>query len=79
MVYEAATRGGHARKFAYFLSIRFGPPLRANPLGELLVCRRIGSMEYNEHFLDRSEGQEIQLFTVGLQESLSIDVQLQKS
>jgi len=54
-------------------------------LGELAVCRRTGSVsEYSEQFLSLlarvgplSDTQQVQLFTVGLQPPLSIDVQIQ--
>jgi hypothetical protein len=73
------------RRFCELLDLRFGPPLRANPLGELVACRRTGSVaEYQERFLalltragPLTEDQQIQLFVAGLQEPLSIDVQLQ--
>jgi hypothetical protein len=73
------------RRFCELLDLRFGPPLRANPLGELAACRRTGSVaEYQERFLalltragPLTEDQQIQLFVAGLQEPLSIDIQLQ--
>jgi hypothetical protein len=41
------------RHFTELLDMRFGPPLLANPLGELAACRHIGSIaDYQEHFLD---------------------------
>lgn len=54
------------------------------PLGELASCRRRGTVsDYTERFLELlprtgplSSDQQIQLFTMGLQESLSIDVQM---
>jgi hypothetical protein len=73
------------RRFCELLDLRFGPLLRANPLGELAACRHTGSVaEYQERFLalltragPLTEDQQIQLFVAGLQEPLSIDVQLQ--
>ncbi|WVZ49394.1 hypothetical protein U9M48_000760 [Paspalum notatum var. saurae] len=73
------------RRFTELLNLRFGPPIQSNPLGELAACRRSGSVEdYSTRFLDLlaragplSEGQQVQLFTAGLQEPLSIDVQIQ--
>jgi hypothetical protein len=73
------------RRFSELLEMRFGPPLRSNPLGELIACRRTGTVaDYQERFLalltragPLTESQQIQLFLAGLQEPLSIDVQLQ--
>ena len=73
------------RRFAELLNFRFGPPVRACPLGELASCRRTGTVDaYTERFLELlpragpfSTDQKIQLFTPRLQEPLSIDVQLQ--
>jgi hypothetical protein len=73
------------RRFTELLNLRFGPPLRANPLGDLAACRRTGSVEdYSEQFLSLiacagtlTESQQVQLFTVGLQPPMSIDVQIQ--
>jgi hypothetical protein len=71
--------------FAELLNLSFGPPVRACPLGELASCRRTGTVDaYTERFLELlpragplSMNQKIQLFTLGLQEPLSIDVELQ--
>lgn len=73
------------RRFSKLLNLRFGPPLRSCSLGELASCRRTGIIsDYMERFLELlprvgplSADQQIQLFTMGLQEPLSIDVQLQ--
>jgi hypothetical protein len=73
------------RRFTELLNLRFGPPLRANPLGDLAACRRTGSVEdYSEQFLSLlaragtlTESQQVQLFTVGLQPLMSINVQIQ--
>ncbi|WVZ58046.1 hypothetical protein U9M48_008358 [Paspalum notatum var. saurae] len=70
------------RRFTELLNLRFGPPLRSCPLGKLAACRRTGSVaDYSERFLDLlahagplTEPQQVQLFTKGLQEPLSIDV-----
>ena len=32
------------RRFSELLNTRFGPPLRSNPLGELMACKRTGSV-----------------------------------
>jgi hypothetical protein len=73
------------RRFSELLNTRFGPPLRSHPLGELTTCRRTGAVtEYQDRFLELlaragtlTENQQVQLFTVGLGEPLSLDVQLQ--
>ncbi|WVZ92756.1 hypothetical protein U9M48_038799 [Paspalum notatum var. saurae] len=73
------------RRFTDLLNIRFGPPIRANPLGELAACRRSGTVhDYATNFMDLlaragplSEPQQVQLFTAGLQEPLATNVQLQ--
>lgn len=72
-------------RFWELLDLCFGPPLRSNPLGELAACRRTGTVaDYQERFLalltcagPLTESQQMQLFVAGLQEPLSIDVQLQ--
>ena len=39
------------RRFTELLNLRFGPPLRSNPLGELVVCKRTSSVvDYQGHF-----------------------------
>ncbi|KAK3121969.1 hypothetical protein QOZ80_8BG0663410 [Eleusine coracana subsp. coracana] len=39
--------------FNDLLNMRYGPPIRSNPLGELAACRRTASVEdYQERFLD---------------------------
>jgi hypothetical protein len=73
------------RHFSELLNTRFGPPLRAHPLDELTMCRRTGTVtEYQDRFLGLlaragtlTEHQQVQLFTVGLGEPLSLDVQMQ--
>jgi len=74
-------------QFVDAINRRFGPPLRSNPLGELTHLRRTSTVdEYQEKFLlllarceDVTEAQQIAIFTAGLQQPLSIDVELQKS
>jgi hypothetical protein len=66
------------------LNSRFGPPLRSNPLGELMACRRTCSViKYQDRFealLPRAgaltKAQKVQLFTAGLQPPLSLDVEI---
>ncbi|WVZ95670.1 hypothetical protein U9M48_041404 [Paspalum notatum var. saurae] len=62
------------RCFSELVEIHFGPPLRANQMGELVACRRTGTVEdYSTRFLERlarvpdplRERQQIQLFTAG--------------
>lgn len=72
------------RRFTELLNLRFGPPLRSNPLGELAACKRTGSVvDYQDRFqalLPRAgrltEAQRVQLFTAGLQPPLSLDVEV---
>lgn len=72
------------RRFSELLNLRFGPPIRFNPLGELMACKRTGSVaEYQDRFealLPRAgtltEAQRVQAFTAGLQPPLSLDVEL---
>lgn len=72
------------RRFTELLNLRFGPPLRSNPMGELMVCKRTSSVaEYQARFealLPRAgpleEEQRIQAFTAGLQPPLSHDVEM---
>ena len=66
------------------LYLRYGPPLRSNPLHELASCKRTGTIEeYQDRFqalLPRAgrldEEQRVQLFTGGLQPPLSLDVEV---
>ena len=72
------------RRFSELLNLRFGPPIRSNPLGELMACKRTGTVaEYQDRFealLPRvgalTEAQKVQAFTAGLQPSLSLDVEM---
>lgn len=72
-------------RFTDFVNMRFGPPIRSNPLGELAQLRRTGSVEeYQRQFLallcradPLSPTQEVQLFTAGLMKPLRTDVELQ--
>jgi hypothetical protein len=39
------------RRFKELLHLRYGPPLRSNPLFELVDCRRTSTVtEYQDHF-----------------------------
>jgi hypothetical protein len=62
------------RRFSELLDQRFRPPIRSNPLGELVNCRCTETVaDYQERFLalltrvgSLTEVQKIQLFTAGL-------------
>jgi hypothetical protein len=72
-------------RFAEFVNMRFGPPLRTNSLAELKDLRRTGSVEeYQRQFSvllcrcdDLSPSQQVNMFTAGLGEPLRTDVELQ--
>ena len=72
------------RRFKDLLHLRYGPPLRSNPLSELAACKHTGSMEeYQDRFhalLPRTglldEDQWVQLFTARLQPPFSFDVEV---
>jgi hypothetical protein len=61
-------------RFTELLNLRFGPPLRANLLGDQAACKRTGTVaDYCEQFLSLlaragklSQSQQVQLFTVGI-------------
>ena len=39
------------RRFTKLLHLRYGPPLRSNPLGELAACKYMGAViEYQDRF-----------------------------
>jgi hypothetical protein len=71
-------------RFSELLNICFSPPIRSNPLGELMACKRTGSVtEYQDRFealLPRvgmlTEAQRVQAFTAGLQPPLSLDIKV---
>jgi hypothetical protein len=73
-------------RFAEFVNLRFGPPLRSNSLGELKELRRTSSVEeYQRQFLAllcRCEGlfvvHAMNLFTTGLGEPMTSDVKMQR-
>lgn len=73
-------------KFVEAINMRFGPPVRSNTLGELAHLRRTGTVdEYQDQFLKLlarcdsvTEPQQIALFTAGLGEPMSTDVEMQK-
>jgi hypothetical protein len=72
-------------RFAEFMNMRFGPPLRTNSLAELKDLRHTGSVEEYQwqfsvllcHCDNLSPSQQVNMFTVGLGESLRTDVELQ--
>jgi hypothetical protein len=73
-------------RFTEFVNLRFGPPLRSNPLGELKELRRTESVdEYQRQFLAllcRCDGlssvHAMNLFTTGLGEPMTSDVEMQR-
>jgi hypothetical protein len=74
-------------RFAEFINLRFGPPIRSNPLGELKELHRTGTVEdYQWQFLSllcRCEGltpeHQMNLFTAGLGEPMRLDVEMQRT
>ena len=39
------------RRFSELLNLRFGPPIRSNPRGELMACKRTSSVaDYQNRF-----------------------------
>jgi hypothetical protein len=73
-------------RFTEFVNLHFGPPLRSNPLGELKELRRTRSVdEYQRQFLAllcRCDGPSsthaMNLFTAGLGEPMTSDVEMQR-
>jgi hypothetical protein len=73
-------------RFTEFVNLRFGPPIRSNPLRELKELHRTSSVEeYQRQFLTllcRCEGlspqHQMNLFTAGLGEPMSSDVEMQR-
>jgi hypothetical protein len=73
-------------RFTELVNLCFGPPLRSNPLGELKDLRRTGSVdEYQRQFLAllcRCDGlsstHTMNLFTAGLGEPMTSDVEMQR-
>jgi hypothetical protein len=72
--------------FAEFVNLRFSPPIRFNPLGELKALQRTGTVEeYQRQFLmllcrcdSLSPDHQMSLFTAGLGEPMTSDVEMQK-
>ncbi|CAN6181094.1 unnamed protein product [Urochloa humidicola] len=73
-------------RFVEFVTLRFGPPIRSNALGEIKALHRTGSVEeYQRQFLallcrcdQLSPRQQIDLFTAGLGQPLASDVKMQR-
>jgi hypothetical protein len=71
-------------RFAEYVSLRFGPPIRSNTLGQIKELQRTGSVEeYQRQFLAlvcRCENlprqHHIDLFTAGLGKPLASDVEM---
>ncbi|WVZ82061.1 LOW QUALITY PROTEIN: hypothetical protein U9M48_029368 [Paspalum notatum var. saurae] len=72
------------RRFSELLNLGYGPPLRSNPPGELMACKRKSSVaEYRDRFealLPRAgppeEERRIRAFTAGLRPPLNHDVEM---
>jgi hypothetical protein len=72
-------------EFIHLINQRFGPPLRSNPLGELIQLRREGTVaEFQSKFLSllaRCDGlvekHQINVFIAGLCNPLKTDVELE--
>jgi hypothetical protein len=72
-------------EFVELCNVRFGPPIRSNPLGELRLLRQTGTVvEYQSRFLALlnhadllSDRRERQMFTSGLHDDIRINVELQ--
>jgi hypothetical protein len=72
-------------RFAEFVNLHFGPPLRSNPLGELKELRTGSVEEYQRQFLallcrcdSLSAVHAMNLFTAGLGEPMTLDVEMQR-
>jgi hypothetical protein len=73
-------------QFVQLVNARFSPPLTDNPIGELAMLRRKGSVDdYSARFMALSchgpsltEHQQIQLYITGLGNPLRTDVALQQ-
>jgi hypothetical protein len=74
-------------RFAEFINLRFGAPIRSNPLGELKELHRTGTVEdYQRQFLqllyrcdDLSPTHQMNLSTTGLGEPMTSDVEMQRA
>jgi hypothetical protein len=60
-------------RFGKPLNLRFGPPIRSNPLGELMACKRSGSVT---EYQDRFEALLPRVGTLTVQPLLSLDVEI---
>jgi hypothetical protein len=73
-------------RFAEFVNLRFNPPIWFNPLRELKTLQRTGTVEeYQRQFLmllcrcdGLSPDHQMNLFTAGLSEPMTSDVEMQK-
>jgi hypothetical protein len=74
------------KRFAELVNLRFGPPIRFNPLGELKGLHRTGTNEeYQRQFLPllcRCDGltpeHKMNLFMVGLVEPMCSNIEMQR-
>jgi|UPI0004DEAEA7 hypothetical protein len=74
------------RRFAKYINMQFGPPLRHNSLAELKALYRTGTVEdYQRQFSqllcrahDVTPHQQVELFTAGLGEPLWTEVELKR-
>ena len=74
------------RRFAQLVQQRFGPPMTNNPVGEIMLLRRDGSVEdYIDKFLalacrdtDLTKSQLVQMYTAGLVDPLKTDIALRQ-
>jgi hypothetical protein len=72
-------------RFKECCNLRFGPPIRSNPLGEIARLWQSGTVtEYVAKFLSLAHNDplltklQVQLFTSGLTDLLRVDVEMQK-
>lgn len=71
--------------FMEYYTLRFGPPLQNNPLGELINLKQTDSVEECQRQFQRllaqastiHRDQQVNVFTVGLIDSLCLEVEMQ--
>lgn len=70
--------------FKEYCTLRFGPPIKSNPLGELINLKQTSSVEeYQRNFQNRLArassvriDQQVDMFTTGLVDSIRLDVEM---